>query len=179
MGLLNNFLHRKQKKGQLSQIGEKQSAPVVVAKEKKAEKKVEKKVEKKETKAKAAKAHDHNDHAGHAHAEKSEKKVEQAVKFSGKNITAFKVLVKPLITEKSAIAESKNKYSFIVAKSANKNQIKTAIEEVYGVKPANVNVANIEGRRVRFGRSMGKRNDYKKAIVTLPEGKTIDIHTGV
>ena|SRR3989344_1349711 len=145
MGLLNNFLRRKQKKGQLSQIGEKQSAPVVVAKEKKEEKKESKHV----------------------------------VKFTGKNITAFKVLVKPLITEKSAIAESKNKYSFVVAKSANKNQIKTAIEEVYGVKPANVNVANIEGRRVRFGRSMGKRNDYKKAIVTLPEGKTIDIHTGV
>jgi len=40
-------------------------------------------------------------------------------------------------------------------------------------------VANIEGRRVRFGRSMGKRNDYKKAIITLPEGKTIDIHSGV
>lgn len=143
MGLLNNFLHRKQKKGQLSQIGEKQSAPVVVAKGKKEEKK------------------------------------EPAVKFTSKNVTAFKVLVKPLITEKSAIAESRNKYSFVVAKSANKNQIKTAIEEVYGVKPANVNVVNIEGRRVRFGRSMGKRNDYKKAIVTLPEGKTIDIHTGV
>src|SRR3989344_7414612 len=163
MGLLNNFLHRKQKKGQLSQIGEKQSAPVVVAKEKK------------ESKAKA-----HDDHAGHTHAEKkSEKKAEPAIKFSGKNTTAFKVLVKPLITEKSAIAESKNKYSFVVMRSANKNQIKIAIEEVYGVKPANVNVANIEGRRVRFGRSMGKRNDYKKAIVTLPEGKTIDIHTGV
>ncbi|TSC84047.1 MAG: large subunit ribosomal protein L23 [Parcubacteria group bacterium Gr01-1014_13] len=174
MGLLNNFLHRKQKKGQLSQIGEKQSAPVVVAKEKKAEKKVEKK----ESKVKAAKVHE--DHAGHAHVEKkSEKKAEQATKFLGKNTTAFKVLVKPLITEKSAIAESKNKYSFVVVRSANKNQIKTAIEEVYGVKPANVNVANIEGRRVRFGRSMGKRNDYKKAIVTLPEGKTIDIHTGV
>jgi large subunit ribosomal protein L23 len=161
MGLLNNFLHRKQKKGQLSQIGEKQSAPVVVAKEKK------------EPKAKKEKEHDH---AGHSHAEK---KAEPVMKFTGKNTTAFKVLVKPLITEKSAIAESKNKYSFVVAKSANKNQIKTAIEEIYGVKAVNVNVSNIEGRRVRFGRSMGRRNDYKKAIVTLPEGKTIDIHVGV
>ncbi len=163
MGLLNNFLNRKQQKEQLSKIGEKQSAPVVVAKEKEA---------KKESKAKT---HDHADHAGHAHAEK---KSEHKVKLTDHKL-AFKILVKPLVTEKSAIAESKNKYSFIVIKSANKNQIKTAIFEVYGVKPSGVNVANIEGRRVRFGKSMGRRNDYKKAIITLPAGKTIDIHTGV
>ena len=100
------------------------------------------------------------------------------VKLSDKS-TAFKVLVKPLVTEKSAVAESKNKYSFVVAKSANKNQIKTAIAEIYGVKPSHVNVANIEGRRVRFGRSLGRRSDYKKTIITLPAGKSIDIHTGV
>ena len=154
MGLLNNWLH-KQKKAQLSKAGEKKAAPVVVT---------QKNEEKKESKAKA-----------HAHAEN---KSEHKVKLTSHKL-AFKILVKPLVTEKSAIAESKNKYSFIVIKSANKNQIKTAIEEVYGVKPSQVNVANIEGRRVRFGRSMGKRNDYKKAIITLPEGKTIDIHTGV
>ena len=143
MGLLNNFLHRKQKKDQLTKIGEKQSAPLVVAKP-----------------------------AG-------ESKVKEVkVKLANHNL-AYKILVKPLVTEKSAIAESKNKYSFVVVKSANKNQIKTAIEEVYGVKPSNINVANMEGRRVRFGKSMGRRNDYKKAIITLPEGKTIDIHTGV
>ena len=144
MGLLNNFLHRKQKKEQLSKIGEKQSASVVVE---------EKKV-------------------------KTENKTEHKVKLTDKSL-AFRVLVKPLVTEKSAVAEHNNKYSFVVAKSANKNQIKIAIEEIYGVKPSQVNVANIEGRRVRFGRSMGRRSDYKKAIITLPEGKTIDIHTGV
>ncbi|MEK7131368.1 MAG: 50S ribosomal protein L23 [Patescibacteria group bacterium] len=144
MGLITNFLHRKQKKEQLSKIGEKQSASVVVE---------EKKV-------------------------KTENKTEHKVKLTDKSL-AFRVLVKPLVTEKSAIAENGNKYSFVVAKSANKNQIKIAIEEIYGVKPSQINVANIEGRRVRFGRTMGKRNDYKKAIITLPEGKTIDIHTGV
>jgi len=144
MGLLNNFLHRKQKKEQLSKIGEKQSASVVVE---------DKKV-------------------------KTENKTEHKVKLTDKSL-AFRVLIKPLVTEKSAIAEHGNKYSFMVAKTANKNQIKIAIEEIYGVKPSQVNVANIEGRRVRFGRTMGKRNDYKKAIITLPEGKTIDIHTGV
>ena len=142
MGLLDNFLHRKQKKEQLSKIGEKKTQSVVVAKE------------------------------------KDEKKSEHKVKLTDKSL-AFRVLVKPLVTEKSAIAEHGNKYSFVVAKSANKNQIKIAIEEIYGVKPSQINVANIEGRRVRFGRTMGKRNDYKKAIITLPKGKTIDIHTGV
>ncbi|OGH91861.1 MAG: 50S ribosomal protein L23 [Candidatus Magasanikbacteria bacterium RIFOXYD2_FULL_39_9] len=87
--------------------------------------------------------------------------------------------MKPLVTEKSAIAESKNKYSFLVAKAANKNQVKTAVAEIYGVQPTQVNIANVEGRAVRFGRSAGRRGDYKKAIVTLPAGKTIDIHTGV
>lgn len=151
MGLINNFLNRKQQKEQLSKIGEKKTQTVVAAKE-----------EKKETKASA----------------QSEKKAERKVKLTEKSL-AFRVLVKPLVTEKSAVAESQNKYSFLVAKSANKNQVKIAIEETYGVKPAQVNIANIEGRRVRFGRTMGKRSDYKKAIVTLPSGKTIDIHSGV
>lgn len=166
MGLLNNFLHKKQKKEQLSKIGEKKAAPVVAAKEKEVKKEVK------------AKSHDHadHDHAGHTHAES---KSENKVKASDYSL-AFKILVKPLVTEKSAIAQGKNnKYSFVVAKSANKDQIKKAIEEVFGVKAVSVNVANIEGRRVRFGRSMGRRSDYKKAVITLPEGKTIDIHTGV
>ena len=103
---------------------------------------------------------------------------EHKVKLSEHSV-AHKVLVKPLITEKSAAAESDIKYSFVVARSANKNQIKMAVEEIYGVKPAQVNVANIAGHQARFGRTMGRRSDYKKAIVTLPEGKTINIHTGV
>ena len=165
MGLINNWLH-KQKKEQLSKAGKK-TAPVVVAQPVSAKASAGKG-------KKEVKAHVHTDDK-HAHAEK---KSEPKAKLADHSL-AFKILIKPLITEKSAIAESKNKYSFIVIKSANKNQIKTAIFEVYGVKPSQVNVANIEGRRVRFGRSMGKRNDYKKAIITLPEGKTIDIHSGV
>lgn len=171
MGLLNNFLQKKQTKDQLSKIGEKQSVSVVVPKEKKTKAKTTKKVTVKETKT-----HDH-DHAGHDH-DHSENESSPKMKVSAYSL-AYKVLVKPLVTEKSAIAQSKNKYSFVVAKGANKDQIKKAIEEVYGIRPSNVNVANIEGRRVRFGRSMGRRSDYKKAIITLPQGKTIDIHTGV
>ena len=151
MGLLNNWLHKK-KKEQLNKTGNK--ARVVEA----AKSDSIKPAVVKETKEVEPKKH--------------------KVKLSDKS-AAFKILVKPLVTEKSAVEESKNKYSFVVAKFANKNQIKIAIEEIYGVKPSQINVANIEGRRVRFGRTMGKRNDYKKAIITLPAGKSIDIHTGV
>lgn len=92
---------------------------------------------------------------------------------------AYWVLRAPLVTEKAAVSESLNKYSFLVAKKASKNQIKAAVLEVYGVKPATVNVMNIDGRQVRFSKGYGRRSDYKKAIVTLPEGKTIVIHEGV
>ena len=114
----------------------------------------------------------------HATKEKEQETKKHKIKLSA-NSVAYKVLVKPLVTEKSAVAESRNKYSFVVARSVNKNQIKKAVEEIYGVKPAVVNVMNVEGRRLRFGRSAGRRSDFKKAIVTLPAGKTIDIHSGV
>lgn len=91
----------------------------------------------------------------------------------------YKILVRPLVTEKSAIMESQNKYSFLVAKNANKIQIKEAVKELYGVNPVAVNVVNVDGRRVRFGRGFGRRSDYRKAVVTLPAGKSITIHEGV
>lgn len=96
-----------------------------------------------------------------------------------KNIFVSKVLIKPLVTEKSTVAESLNKYSFSVHRSANKYQVKQAVLEMYGVKPTAVNVTNVQGKWVRFGRSMGRHSDYRKAIVTLPKGKTITIHKGV
>ncbi len=163
MGLINNWLNKKDKE-QLSKAGEKKSpVTTTVAKTKtKSSAHVAEKTEKKE----------------HDHAEHEPKHVKSNVKVSAHS-TSFKILVKPLVTEKSAIAESKNKYSFLVAKSANKNQVKTAVAEIYGVQPTRVNIANVEGRAVRFGKSAGRRGDYKKAIVTLPAGKTIDIHTGV
>jgi large subunit ribosomal protein L23 len=92
---------------------------------------------------------------------------------------ADKVLVRPLITEKAAIAGSHNQYGFIVVNSATKASIKKAVEDVYGIKPVAVNVINVSGKAVRFGRSFGRRSDYKKALVTLPQGKTINIHEGV
>ena len=95
------------------------------------------------------------------------------------SVLADKVLLRPLVTEKAAIAGSRNQYGFIVANKATKTNIKKAVEEVYGVKPVAVNVINVSGKAVRFGRSLGRRSDYKKALVTLPQGKSINIHEGV
>ena len=92
---------------------------------------------------------------------------------------AHKILVRPLITEKAAVAQSQNKYTFVVATNATKNQIKQAVFEAYGITPIAVNVVNVDGHRVRFGRTMGRRSDSRKAIVTLPKGKSITIHEGV
>lgn len=92
---------------------------------------------------------------------------------------AYKILARPLVTEKSAIAESHNKYTFVVNRYASKDEVRNAIAEAYGVRPIAVNIINVEGKRARFGRSMGKRSDYRKAIVTLSAGKIINIHEGV
>ena len=106
-------------------------------------------------------AHDHSAHAQKLAKIKSE------------------ILIKPLVTEKSAIKQAENKYSFIVANTANKSSVLKAVFEVYGVKPLCVNMINVQGKPVRFGNHSGKRSDYKKAIVTLPKGKTIVLHEGV
>lgn len=92
---------------------------------------------------------------------------------------AYRILRSPLVTEKSAIAESVNKYSFIVAANATKTQIKKAIKDLYNIDPVSINVANYDGRQVRFGKNRGRRSDYKKAIISLPSGKSIDLHKGV
>lgn len=90
-----------------------------------------------------------------------------------------RVLLGAHVSEKSASVESKGRYTFKVALDATKLDIKQEVKAHYGVLPTDVRVMNYEGKRKRFGRSQGKRSDWKKAIVTLPEGKTIDIHSGI
>lgn len=89
------------------------------------------------------------------------------------------ILVKPLVSEKSARSESAGVYTFVVKSKATKVDIKKAIKALYGILPAKVRVMNFEGKRKMIGRVSGKRSDWKKAVVTLPKGKNIDIHTGV
>ena len=95
------------------------------------------------------------------------------------SLPASRVIIKPAVTEKAAIAESINKYTFFVSHKATKKQIKSAINEIYGVIPVSVNLINVEGKNVRFGKHSGRRSDFKKAVVTLPQGKTISVHEGV
>ena len=87
------------------------------------------------------------------------------------------ILIRPVVSEKSYALLDEGKYTFIVDPSANKTEIKIAIEKVFSVKVASVNTMNRKGktRRTRFG--LGKRKDTKRAIVTLREG-TIDIFGG-
>ena len=92
---------------------------------------------------------------------------------------AYRILVKPVITEKAAFLGHQNQYVFAVSSTANKIEIAKAINEVYGIKPVDVNIVKMHGKKVRSGRVRGARKDWKKAIVTLPAGKTIKIYEGV
>lgn len=92
---------------------------------------------------------------------------------------AYRVLVKPLVTEKAANLGALNKYVFAVAPRANKIEIAKAINEVYGIKPESINIIKVKGKNVRQGRRTGKRKDWKKAVITLPQGKSINIYEGV
>lgn len=92
---------------------------------------------------------------------------------------SYRVLVKPLVTEKAAKIGAQNKYAFVVASNANKIMVARSIEHVYGIKPVNVNIINFKGKIVSSRRFRGRRKDWKKAIVTLPKGKSINIYEGV
>ncbi|MFI6107238.1 50S ribosomal protein L23 [Streptomyces sp. NPDC093595] len=88
------------------------------------------------------------------------------------------ILVKPVVSEKSYALLDENKYTFIVAPTANKTQIKQAVETVFSVKVASVNTINRQGKRKRTRTGFGKRANTKRAIVTLAEGNRIDIFGG-
>ncbi|MCD7772131.1 MAG: 50S ribosomal protein L23 [Oscillospiraceae bacterium] len=90
------------------------------------------------------------------------------------------IILKPVITEASMEDLQAGKYTFRVAKTANKIEIKDAVEEIFGVKVAKVHTINVRGRHRRMGRTEGKTSDWKKAIVTLAEGsKTIAFFDGM
>lgn len=98
---------------------------------------------------------------------------------SGKINESYRVLVSPLITEKATTLVGENKYVFIVTEGANKIEIAKAIKATYGVTPVKVNVANVSGKKVARGRIRGQRSDWRKAVVTLAKGESIQIYEGV
>jgi len=89
------------------------------------------------------------------------------------------VLVRPMLSEKTTQQESEGQYTFVVTADATKPAIMRAVAEIYGVQPRRVNIINVEGKRKQFGRFVGKRSDWKKAIISLPKGQKIQIHEGV
>ena len=85
------------------------------------------------------------------------------------------IILKPVLTEKGYDGIADKKYTFIVKKSANKIEIRNAVEKLFGVKVAEVNTLNCKGKLKRMGRNEGRRPSWKKAIVTLTaDSKTIE-----
>ena len=90
------------------------------------------------------------------------------------------IIIKPVITEKSMEELQNGKYTFKVAKNANKIEIKKAVEALFGVEVAKVNTLNVNGKAKRVGRFEGRTSDWKKAVVTLTEdSKTIEFFEGM
>ena len=97
--------------------------------------------------------------------------------------TIYDVLVRPLVTEKSSYQSgSLNQYSFVIAKHATKTMVKDAVEQLFDVDVVRVNVVNApakRGRRARSRRLLVRRPGFKKAIITLAAGQTLEIFEGV
>ena len=95
------------------------------------------------------------------------------------NLPHYDKIVGPVITEKSTMASEENKVVFKVANDATKPEIKGAVEALFNVKVKAVNTLVRKGKVKRFRGMIGKQNDVKKAIVTLVDGETIDVTTGL
>ena len=91
----------------------------------------------------------------------------------------YDTLVSPVITEKSTLLSEENKVVFKVAIDATKPQNKEAVEKLFDVQVQAVNTIKVKGKTKRFRGFLGRRNDFKKAIVTLADGQFIDVTTGL
>ena len=90
-------------------------------------------------------------------------------------MTAYDIIIKPILSEKSYDGIAVKKYTFKVAKNATKTQVKAAVEQIFGVKVDKVNTSNYDGKVKRMGRNEGRRSAFKKAIVTLTaDSKSIE-----
>ena len=95
------------------------------------------------------------------------------------SIEAYDIILAPLVTEKSTMGSENNQITFRVPLSATKPQIKAAIEQLFKVKINAVNTLRQKGKVKRFRGKLGKRPDYKKAVVSLADGEMIDVTTGI
>lgn len=88
---------------------------------------------------------------------------------------AHAILVRPIVTEKSTRGAAQSQYTFEVATTASKADVRRSVHHLYGVTPVSVNMLTLRGKVVRFGRTYGRTTTSKKAVITLPAGKTIDV----
>ena len=94
--------------------------------------------------------------------------------------TAYDIILTPVISEQSMDVAADKKYTFKVATDANKTQVKLAVEEIFGVEVAKVNIMNYDGKVKRMGRNVGRTASYNKAVVTLTNGsKEIEFFQGL
>ncbi len=90
------------------------------------------------------------------------------------------IIIKPMVTEQSMSDMADKKYTFVVSKKANKTEIKKAVEKIFGVKVDKVNTINMLGKYKRMGANIGKRPDWKKAVVKLTaDSKEIEFFEGM
>lgn len=89
------------------------------------------------------------------------------------------ILLRPVVSEKTNEDMADGRYVFLVDRRANRTQVKMAVEQIFKVDVARVNTMNYRGKVRRMGRYEGKRPDFKKAVVTLKAGQTIDLFEGV
>ena len=97
----------------------------------------------------------------------------------GKTKQAYRILIKPLVTEKASHLGPLNKYIFAIDPKMNKIEVKKAIRTIYNVEPVKVNVSNFFGKNIRQGKISGRTKNWKKAIVTLRQGDIIKVYEGV
>lgn len=171
MGLFDRFTSRKGKEEKVApQRGVvKPSKPSKDDEEKKAFASVPSGKEEKKAEPKAEKAKDQKPAAGDAKSTATNKEATDR---------AHAVLIRPVITEKSTRLAKLNQYVFIVRPEATKADVCQAIYHVYDVHPIDATIINLPGKAVRYGRYEGRQPSRRKAIVTLPAGKTIDVTNG-
>lgn len=111
--------------------------------------------------------------------EKSEAKAKKSRITKEDTGNAYRVLIKPLVTEKGSLLGMYNQYVFHVAPGTNRVEVRKAIRKLYGIDPIKVNIINVRGRKIRYGRSEGLTKAWKKAVITLAAGQKIEIQEGL
>lgn len=94
------------------------------------------------------------------------------------NARLYDVIVRPVVTEKSTAASEHNKLTFKISPTATKKDVKAAVESIFNVKVKKVNTINVEGKAKKFRGRDGQRSDFRKAVVTLEPGQTVDVAAG-